>query len=518
MTKIEFNLSPSALNTYLDSELLFYFIQIAKLQEDTKVVQCYSKSGQCVHQILEDFAHKKFDEKDLKVYFDRMWNDYDLNTLIGMNGKPLDKQVYYDAILRGVDLLNTKYKNYKPEEKIVFPLYEDDNFKIGMKGIIDLPCEVDGKNVICDYKTSSSLPEDGDDSFLRQGKYYSLITYKKHGFVVDEVIFEYLKIKKDKSHKFSEQELLDFEIYLKKIAKEIAMKGTNIENYAIGNIDSIFNGHSKRCIAERERRLDKNTIVATLTDNKLLFASLPDKLKKSMLIKYSYYVSGFQFSELYKKRIWDGKKYLFKKLELPYAFVNDFQQFLIDYNTHFKTNYMFKIIDTRNEKIINKIYNTKFKDSSVELRYYQNDAIEVALDKKIGILYVATAGGKSLIAGEIIKKLNRRTLFLVNRVELCRQTKSVFESYLGVEVGEMSEGNLCIDKQIVVGSIQTIFAILRRNDETSRKLQLYLHNVTLMIADESQNLKNSGMYGTVSATLHNLVYCFGLSGSPWRND
>jgi len=45
MRKIQFNLSPSLINGYKDSELIFYYNKIGKIKPDTRVIQIYGDGG-----------------------------------------------------------------------------------------------------------------------------------------------------------------------------------------------------------------------------------------------------------------------------------------------------------------------------------------------------------------------------------------------------------------------------------------------------------------------------------------
>jgi superfamily II DNA or RNA helicase len=115
---------------------------------------------------------------------------------------------------------------------------------------------------------------------------------------------------------------------------------------------------------------------------------------------------------------------------------------------------------------------------------------------------------------EAIKQLNVRSLVIVNRIELVEQTADGFEEYLGVKIGRMYEGTLDIKSQITVASVQTISAILKRND---KKLITYLFNVNCLMFDECQNVSDKGFYTQILKYLVNADYIIGLSGSAWRN-
>ncbi len=55
VNKLQFNISPSALNVYFENEFLFYKRYIEKAKEDSATYQVYGLCGTMVHEILEDF-------------------------------------------------------------------------------------------------------------------------------------------------------------------------------------------------------------------------------------------------------------------------------------------------------------------------------------------------------------------------------------------------------------------------------------------------------------------------------
>jgi hypothetical protein len=346
--------------------------------------------------------------------------------------------------------------------------------------------------------------------------------WKKYHRIPKKVIFEYLKIGKAVEYEFNEDDMIAHEKYLHELAREIYAKQLDISKFEIGDIDGMFNGHKKKCLAEKRRRENENTIFGTISKNRLHLVGVPKKLQVAMNRKYSYQVPGYQYTDMFQKRLWDGYKRFVKvhhdidKISIPYAFINDFKKMLNDFNSHYCSSYRLLIDDEREESIINKTFDTKFATSDIVLRPYQKEAVQAILDKKIGIIAGGCGFGKTLVAAEIIKILSRRTLFLINRVELVTQTAECFSEYLGVEIGTMMEGNIDTNKQITVASIQTLCAILKRKNEDTKQLKLFLHNVTLLIFDECQNCSDGGQYQTIANCLNNAVYVVGLSGSPFR--
>lgn len=513
--KITFNISASSYSMYKNSPLEFYYTYIIKSDYDTETNKSYGLAGTIVHSFLERYI-KGIINDNFEDLFNEEWEKNGLNNLYGFNGNILDNQKYIDAIKYGMKLIKKIYKyGGIQEEYIEMPFYYDNNVEIKIKGYIDFLANTEnGKHIIVDWKTNSSLSD-----FAIHAKMYHLLYLKKYKKMPLSACYEYICTGKKKVYRFTLEEIQAFEQELVSFCKTISAAGKDISKYDLGNIESPFNQHAKKCFIEMDKRASNTPINCTLKYNVLHFdSSLPEKLKKAILLKYSYFKDGVTFSMGYKNGNWDGRKYFYNmnKNTLPYGFINNLDELIHDFNEAFSTNYVLNIIDERDKRVTEMVYNTPFKDNNIKLRYYQEEAVIKALDKKVGILALGCSAGKTIIAADIIKKLNRRTLFLVNRIELAEQTKEELENYLGIEIGLMTEGELSIDKQITIASVQTIHAIINRKDETTNMLKKYLYNVSLCVADEVQCVKDSGMYRSVYSNLHNVVYIIGLSGTPFR--
>lgn len=508
---IKFNISASSYSVFKESPLVFYFQYILKLNPDTISNQSYGLAGNAVHNTLDEYAKDK--SLDVEKVFNEKWDNNNLDEISSFNGKPLDRAEYCNALNYGKRLIDKVYPDGFSEEGFVLPFYKENDCIIDLKGFIDyIYQDSDGDIYIIDWKTNNSKTD-----FTLAAKMYFLLYLKKYNTMPKAAIYEYIKIGAKTKYEFSLEEIQEFESELKSFCRFISKARTNINKYEVGNIDSPFNNHASRCLQEKLKRDNAKAIECDIKDNMIHFKSLPDKLKTTIVLKYSYFKNGVVFSGKFKSGSWDGRKYFFniKKNTLPLAFINDLKDLITDYNANYKTNYALKINDYREDMVR---YDTKFTNSGIKLRYYQKEAVEEALDKKIGILALGCSAGKTIIAAELIKRLNTKTLFLVHRIELATQTKEEVENYLGVETGLMTEGELSVDKQITISSVQTIHAILKRKDDTTELLKEYLKNVHLVIGDEVQNVKNSGFYKSVYSNTLNVHYSIGLSGSPWRTD
>lgn len=255
-----FNLSPSSLNLFYQSPLLFYLTYIGKVPDDTPVPRCYGLSGNIVHKCLEKYAKKEIDRDNACLHLINQWEKQNLNFHKDINGDILNISEYLNAILKGMQIIDA-HTNHICEEIITFPFKENEAMKIGLKGIIDLQAN-DKKNnelSIIDYKTSNSISQ--DKNFERQALFYNLLMHKKKNTLPSKTSFHYLKLGAQKDHKFTIKEIEEFEQELHEVADKILMFGTDIENYPAGKIDDIFNSKKQACLREIEKRrkLDSNS-------------------------------------------------------------------------------------------------------------------------------------------------------------------------------------------------------------------------------------------------------------------
>jgi RecB family exonuclease len=246
---IELNLSPTSLNLYEQSQMQFYFEYIAKADKDTNVPECYGVAGNIVHSLLEKYNNQ--DIYDIKTHFNMLWEEQGLGNLLDIKGNLLSKEKYFKCVERGVDLSNI-YDIISKDEEIKIPFLETKNFNIGLKGIIDVIAKDSESVLLIDWKTSNSKDKSG--KFRTQALFYSYLYYKEYDVVPKAVIFQYLKNNEVDFYNFNKDDLLDFEEYLNKVAREISDKGTDINNYELGNYENIFNAHLDKCGKEFMRR------------------------------------------------------------------------------------------------------------------------------------------------------------------------------------------------------------------------------------------------------------------------
>ncbi len=252
-SKLSFNLSPSSLNTFYQSPLLFYLTYIAKVPDDTKVPVCYGLSGNVVHDCLEKYAKGEFDRDGACRHFAHTWAAHNLHVHTDMRGETLSEIDYLTALLAGMRIVD-EHENHLCEETITFPFVENEYMKIGIKGVIDLQAthKENKQLVIIDFKTSNSV--NTGKTFWRQALFYNMLLHSKKNVLPSKTSFQYLKLGVSKEYHFSTEDIDLFKQELSEVASQLLSFGTNIGNYPLGEIDDLFNSKKQACLREIARR------------------------------------------------------------------------------------------------------------------------------------------------------------------------------------------------------------------------------------------------------------------------
>lgn len=513
---LKFNLSPSSLNIYKESPLVFYFQYIEGSYPDTSVPEAYGKAGSVVHSLLENYVNRDINPIE---QFEEEWKRYGVDNEKTL-GAPLDQSLYLKAVRKGVEILNTKYEITKTEEKLFFPVINDRRGVVNLKGVIDCQGtfkERNGRRVIVDWKTSSSVDE--GDKFRRQGLFYVLLDYLRHRkqnpdkeYDIPVVVFEYVKIDETKMFDFSLSEIQSFEDTLYEIIDEILEKGDDIKNYEIGEIDTPFNHHYQKCLEESRERSKKDKIVFKLRifGNRVqILNELSPMMLKVLRKQFSYEVQDAYY--IRQNSTWDGIQRLFheKSQSVGIGFMDRLKKIFRHYAEKIGKDYDVEIEDTRYSR---PVCLDDFPESlkNTELRPYQQRAVEAFMEKPFGILQLPTSSGKTEIMMEIIRRLRVRTLFMINRKELMYQTKERMEKAFGIPVGVIGDGEIETDKWVTVSTVQTLA-------KKQQSLRGFFRNVQFAICDET-HIVATKMFRQVFSLLVNTPYRLGTSATAWRDD
>lgn len=157
---------------------------------------------------------------------------------------------------------------------------------------------------------------------------------------------------------------------------------------------------------------------------------------------------------------------------------------------------------------------------------HQKKAVEAFYKRRFGIIVVPTRGGKTFIASEILRIFldtdEGNFLFLTDNTTLFSQAvndiKTFFQSYGGIEVGEIKSGAVDVSKRVTVGMIQTIqstFSNRCKDVSKKRSLEKYFKDLKFLCVDEiHDNCSDSKL--KIYKKAKKLEYQLCLSATPYR--
>lgn len=217
--------------------------------------------------------------------------------------------------------------------------------------------------------------------------------------------------------------------------------------------------------------------------------------------KYAIFKDGYFFTPQFRLGRWDGKIRFFEKTGKTYIrLLEEIIPFLD------KWGYEIELKDERippqtQPKLIDK---DLFKDYEIELRPYQVDVVNLALENGDGFIVVGTGGGKSLICAALCEAYGReglKTITVVPSADLVTQTADWYRA-CGMDCGEYSGTTKEIDKQHIVSTWQA----LQNNPELMKFFDVF-------IWDEAHGVKASVAQDLLCKHGKNIAYRFGCTGT-----
>jgi len=509
-----FNLSYSSWSNFKQSEFQFFLNYIDKAEKTDEAIQVYGNAGNALHEALEDYIN--FKKETLK----EKWIKYDIDNKTGIAGHKLKFDDYQKMLENGKKIIdNNKHKNIITEEK-----FEKEIYGINMKGFFDVIIRTDdGKIIIMDWKSNSKHSNELHED---QRLFYSWYIWKTEN-IIPYCEWHYLKHNVtyplfENDRQFSVMKLKSFDEKIKRFILEIQDKGFNKDNYSLGNYKNPFNQYYITCRDEETRRLDKTKINITLEiKGHFVFLTdlIPKILEQGIDKRTKFNLQNKFFIQKYALKhnkglvnIDDiGVMHLFNRNKkcFPIGLLPKVKKIINEYFEYYKKIGTINIIDHRDEKILNQKIELPDVFDDKKIRDYQQDAIDIFLKKKLGVIQIATGGGKTFTAGKIIKKIKAKTLWICDRKELLNQTKEALEKQLGIKIGIISGRELKIC-DITIATIQSL------NTKIS-KLKDYLYNINFVIVDEFHKAA-AETYQKVFAKLPNTQYRLGLTATPTRDD
>ena len=185
------------------------------------------------------------------------------------------------------------------------------------------------------------------------------------------------------------------------------------------------------------------------------------------------------------------------EISLPRGFLEKLTNYLKEKNITYKV-----IEEYKKHKVI------KFK-SSITLRKEQEKILEIIKNKTNGIIVSPPGFGKTVIALEIIARLELPALILVNRNQLLSQWVERTEQFLGIpktQIGTISGTRKKIGKQVTIATLQSLMRY--------KNLKEIKNSFGVIIIDECHHIP-AKTYRELIMLLESR-YCFGLTATHER--
>ena len=505
----KFNMSYSCYNTYLTSQLQFYFQYIKRPDPTDKGMQVYGDAGNVVHNAGEDYW------KDKSNSFQHWWDDYGIDKQTGFRNSKLSIDKYrtmYNSLI-------TYMHSIVCDESVAELKIEQEILGMNFKSYIDLYIELNGEIILYDWKTNSTHTR---DMHKKQRLFYAWMIWKTKN-KIPLCRWVYLKDMDVIEDYFTVQDLKMFEMDMRMFKTRILEKGEDISAYELGEYKNPFNTFYSLCVAEFEKRQETEDISIKLNikgnyvfmegnipakllqgiDHRTKF-DLPDKFHMQRAVRKKGGV--FNLEDVGTVHLYNKKFKCF-----PIGLLEKVENICVEYAEYYKKIVHVSTIDSRDKAVMDCKSSLGPWDliSKLKIRDYQQDAIDMFIEKKHGIINIATGGGKTLVASDIIRRLECRVLWICDRKELLQQTKSVLFSYLGTTFKQIADG--------VVETGDHVIATVQSLNSKLPELQEYLKSVNFVIVDEFHK-SAAETYQKVFAKLPNTKYRLGLTATVKRDD
>lgn len=151
-----------------------------------------------------------------------------------------------------------------------------------------------------------------------------------------------------------------------------------------------------------------------------------------------------------------------------------------------------------------------------ELRYYQQEMVNLCLNEHRGVLEASVGSGKTNVQVQLVKELEVITLIVLPSSPLVSQAQRVFEKAFGkkrVEVVSTAKVKKAKSlKPIRLVTIQTLASLQKQG-----LVKGVLQDVHLLILDEFHHA-GSASYTNILQEIDHIYYRFGFTGTFLRND
>lgn len=235
--------------------------------------------------------------------------------------------------------------------------------------------------------------------------------------------------------------------------------------------------------------------------SKFFIQSPPRKVDKLMDAELSYEEPNAQYTRSYKRGDWDGFVRIYNKSNhsAPLGLLQRAIDILEDEG--FSVSVEWENTNTTADPI-----DTEWGD--IELRDYQEHAVEAVLENDGGIIGLPTGTGKTITALNLIHLLRverGRAIVLVHTKELLYQWADEIREHLGVEPGIVGDGKFS-EGPVTVAIMQTL---------DSKGVSALEEDYGVVIFDECHRTSAAETFHEIGMAL-GCQYRVGLSATPWR--
>ncbi len=145
----------------------------------------------------------------------------------------------------------------------------------------------------------------------------------------------------------------------------------------------------------------------------------------------------------------------------------------------------------------------------LELRHYQNRAIDAALETTQGVIVAPTASGKTATGLDLIRRRSQRAVVLVHAQPLARQWREVIQKRLGIEAGLIGDGCWTEGREITLAIMQTLHA---RPEAACQ----FAEKIGLVMVDECHHASAETFAQVIG--MFPGKYRYGFTATPKRGD
>jgi len=230
----------------------------------------------------------------------------------------------------------------------------------------------------------------------------------------------------------------------------------------------------------------------------------------------SVYEEGYQFSPMFRQKLWDGKKHFYEILDnqvfqipkgLTAYIIKDLKSRKKEF-THSKIQYNDAIVTKEGFRDFVKSLNTPFMPYD-----FQEQAALDSINEKRLVLQSSTSSGKSFILFMLTKwflKENKRVLIVVPSIGLVSQMASDFEDYGWAEVmdsmkqigGELTTNKDLSEKPVVLSTWQSLQYMKQKEFEI----------FDAILVDEAHKIQGDALDGITKNAI-NCSWKVGMTGT-----